>query len=91
MTSSLILSIVTFTLGFSAVFYIAGLIFKKDNLAVTGRFLVYAGILGCTAGIILRWVESYEMGYGHAPLSNLYESLVFFAWTIAVIQVFVEV
>lgn len=36
-----------------------------------------------TAGIGLRWIESYEMGIGHAPLSNLYESLVFFAWAIA--------
>ena len=31
----------------------------------------------------LRWFESYQMGIGHAPLSNLYESLVFFAWAIA--------
>lgn len=36
-----------------------------------------------TAAIGLRWVESYQMGIGHAPLSNLYESLVFFAWTMA--------
>ncbi len=35
-----------------------------------------------TAAIGLRWAESYWMGIGHAPLSNLYESLVFFAWTI---------
>ena len=30
------------------------------------------------------------MGIGHAPLSNLYESLVFFAWTAGVIYLFVE-
>ncbi len=36
-----------------------------------------------TGSIGLRWIESYQMGMGHAPLSNLYESLVFFAWTIA--------
>lgn len=35
-----------------------------------------------TAAIIVRWIESYQMGIGHAPLSNLYESLVFFAWAI---------
>jgi cytochrome c-type biogenesis protein CcsB len=34
-----------------------------------------------TAAIGLRWAESYWMGVGHAPLSNLYESLVFFGWT----------
>ena len=35
-----------------------------------------------TAAIGLRWVESYRMGIGHAPLSNLYESLIFFGWSI---------
>jgi cytochrome c-type biogenesis protein CcsB len=36
-----------------------------------------------TGAIGLRWVESYQQGMGHAPLSNLYESLVFFGWAIA--------
>ncbi len=36
-----------------------------------------------TAAIGLRWIESYQMGIGHAPLSNLYESLVFFGWAVA--------
>ncbi len=35
-----------------------------------------------TFGLILRWVESYQLGIGHAPLSNFYESLVFYAWCI---------
>ena len=30
------------------------------------------------------------MGIGHAPLSNLYESLIFFAWTIALIYIWIE-
>jgi len=41
--------------------------------------LVFFWVLHSTA-IGLRWVESYQAGIGHAPLSNLYESLVFFAW-----------
>jgi cytochrome c-type biogenesis protein CcsB len=48
------------------------------------------GLIGNTAGIVMRWVESYRMGIGHAPLSNLYESLVFFAWTIALLYLFIE-
>lgn len=35
-----------------------------------------------TLGLVIRWVESYKVGYGHAPLSNYYESLVFFSWCI---------
>ncbi len=30
------------------------------------------------------------MGYGHAPFSNMYESLVFFSWTVAILYIFVE-
>jgi cytochrome c-type biogenesis protein CcsB len=36
-----------------------------------------------TVSIGLRWIESYQMGIGHAPLSNLYESLIFFGWAVA--------
>ena len=32
-----------------------------------------------------RWIESYRLGFGHAPLSNMYESLVFFSWCITLI------
>ena len=35
-------------------------------------------------------VESYRLGIGHAPLSNLYESLVFFSWTAGIIYLFME-
>ena len=38
----------------------------------------------------MRWAESYKMGIGHAPLSNMYESLVFFAWTIMLIYLIIE-
>ncbi len=36
-----------------------------------------------TGAIGLRWVESYQQGIGHAPLSNLYESMIFFGWATA--------
>jgi cytochrome c-type biogenesis protein CcsB len=38
----------------------------------------------------MRWVESYTMGIGRIPLSNLYESLVFFSLMIAVIYLVIE-
>jgi cytochrome c-type biogenesis protein CcsB len=47
---------------------------------MTALILVFAAHTGA---IGLRWIESYQMGIGHAPLSNLYESLIFFAWSIA--------
>jgi len=65
-------------------------VFKNS---ITGRFATgaaIAGVAGNTAGIALRWVESYRLGIGHAPLSNLYESLIFFSWAIAVLYLIVE-
>ncbi|MCX8022284.1 MAG: cytochrome c biogenesis protein [Syntrophorhabdaceae bacterium] len=37
------------------------------------------------AGMLLRWIESYQLGIGRAPLTNFYESLVFYAWSIILI------
>lgn len=89
-SSSDIFSIITFIYGLAVLLYIIAWIFKKElpgKLALATTAIAAAGNL---AGIVLRWVESYQMGYGHAPLSNLYESLVFFALCIAALSLFVE-
>ena len=88
--SSLALSSATFIYGLASVFYIGSFAFKKSVLAKAGLWVLIAGFISNTAGIIMRWVESYDMGYGHAPFSNMYESLVFFSWTVAVLYIFVE-
>ena len=90
MTSSIILSIITFVYAASAVMYISSWIFNKTILARIAAFITAIGICGNLAGFILRWVESYQHGIGHAPLSNLFESLVFFALTTAVIYLVIE-
>ena len=91
MESSLILSITTFVYAFASVLYIGSWTFKKEFLAKTGMLVLATGFALNTAGIIMRWIESYQIGYGHAPFSNMYESLVFFAWTICILYIFVEI
>ena len=88
--STLLFSIITFTYLFASLSYICMLVFKKDILGKVGTVVTLVTLLVHTAAIIMRWVESYKIGYGHAPFSNLYESLVFFAWTIALIYLVVE-
>jgi cytochrome c-type biogenesis protein CcsB len=90
MNSSSILSITTFFYGLAGFCYIYAWIFKKPSVGKAGTWVAILGLAGNTAGIALRWVESYQMGIGHAPLSNLYESLVFFAGTITLIYLFIE-
>jgi cytochrome c-type biogenesis protein CcsB len=90
MTSSLLLSWVTFVYGAAGFFYIFAWVFKKSNVGKLATATVVVALVGNAAGFVLRWMESYRLGYGHAPLSNLYESLVFFAFTITVIHLAVE-
>ncbi len=90
MDSSLSLSLATFIYALASIFYIGSFSFKKKVLAKIGFTVLIIGFLFNTGGIILRWIESYQIGYGHAPFSNMYESLVFFSWTVAVLYIFVE-
>ncbi len=90
MTSSMLLSATTFTYGLAGFLYIFAWVFKQTGAGRLATGVTLGGLAGNTAGIVLRWVESYRLGFGHAPLSNLYESLIFFAWTIALIYLFIE-
>ncbi len=90
MNSSSTLSIVTFVYGLSAVLYIVALIFRKETPGRLATWTAVVGVVGNIAGVLLRWMETYKLGYGHAPLSNLYESLVFFSWAIVVLYLFIE-
>jgi len=90
MNSSGILSITTFVYGLAGFCYIYAWVFKRSSVGKAGTWVAILGLAGNTAGIALRWVESYQLGIGHAPLSNLYESLVFFAGTIILIYLFIE-
>lgn len=91
MNSSFLLSLVTFGYFFSAFFYLLSLVLKKQGIGRLATWTLWAFFVIQTGAIILRWVESYQMGIGHAPLSNLYESLIFFAWTIALIYIWIEI
>jgi ABC-type transport system involved in cytochrome c biogenesis permease subunit len=76
----LILSIVTFVYLGAFVLLLVSSVSGKAVSERIGRIATIAGFSLQTAGIIIRWAESYHAGIGHAPLSNFYESLVFFSW-----------
>jgi len=67
-----------------------GTIARKDPLSRTALIVAAGGFSLHTAGLALRWMESYRLGFGHAPLSNFYESLVFFSWAILLIYLVLE-
>lgn len=90
MNSSIFLSATTFIYGLSAFIYLIALVFKKAGMGRYASWVAMIGVAGNLVGIILRWVESYRLGIGHAPLSNLYESLVFFSMCIVLMYLVVE-
>jgi cytochrome c-type biogenesis protein CcsB len=90
MDSSKLLGITTFIYLFASMIYMIMFIFRVKKIGMLATVTTIIGLLVQTAGIGLRWVESYQMGIGHAPLSNMYESLVFFSWCIAALYLVVE-
>ena len=85
MTSSLLFNVTTFAYLVSMLLFFAFMASRSNAVGTGGIAVAYFGLLAQTAAIGLRWKESYDIGFGHAPLSNLYESVVFFSWTIVLI------
>ncbi|MCG6881646.1 MAG: c-type cytochrome biogenesis protein CcsB [Deltaproteobacteria bacterium] len=90
MDSAVILSYTTFIYFFAFMAYLLGMVMHRGFFSRLGTYISLLAFAAQTLGIILRWVESYKMGIGHAPFSNLYESLVFFAWTLMLLYLLME-
>ena len=85
MLSSIILSYVTFAYGFAFLSFILFWMTKNEALNRLGDAVTAISFAVHLSALILRWVESYRMGidYGHVPLTNFYESLIFFSLVIS--------
>ena len=90
MDSSQLLGITTFTYLLASFLYMATLVFRSKTVGLAATVFTVIALLIQTAGLGLRWVESYQMGIGHAPLTNMYESVVFFSWTIIILYLGIE-
>jgi len=90
MESSQLFTYATVAYLASMVAYISYLSFRKEAIGKAASYLTYAGLLMQPVALAMLWIESYQMGIGRVPLSNLYESLVFFTWSTVLIYVAVE-
>jgi len=88
--SSQLLGAVTFVYLFAALAYVALHVFQRRVFGPVGSVLTLAALVLHTGAILWRWLASYQLGYGHAPFSNLYESLILFSWTVALLYLIVE-
>lgn len=69
----------------SAVAYAANISARKRLLTVAATALFVLGLTVNTLAVIFRWIEA-----GRPPFSNMYESLVCFAWAIALVYIVLE-
>ncbi|NLZ17037.1 MAG: c-type cytochrome biogenesis protein CcsB [Desulfobulbaceae bacterium] len=90
MDSSLLFGFTMIAYILASAIYIGGLLFKTPRLGLAGTCLTWGGVAMHSVATLLRWQESYQIGAGHAPLTNMYESLVFFALCIALTHLFLE-
>jgi cytochrome c-type biogenesis protein CcsB len=86
-------SLFVFSMAIYLICFLGYLIFAATRVHRTGTLCTYLLLLGLlvhSGGLVLRWVETHQTGYGYVPLSNMYESLVFFSWTIILIYLILE-
>lgn len=90
MINTTILSWVTFIYFAAFVFYLFRMILGREFWGKIATGVALAGLVAQSIALVIRWKTSYDLGMGHAPLSNFYESLIFFAWTIVMLYLLME-
>lgn len=94
MNSSFFFGLSTIAYILAMVTYITYLGFRKKEIGVVATAITVAGFLSQTMAIGLRWKEFYDleqMGFLRAvPLTNLYESLIFFVWCLILAYLVIE-
>ena len=90
MNDTAILSGVTFVYLLSFLFYLVRMIRGKEFWGSAASWVARIGFLLHTVALLLRWKSSYDLGIGHAPLANFYESLIFFAWAVMLLYLIIE-
>jgi cytochrome c-type biogenesis protein CcsB len=90
MSNVLLFNLTTVLFGVASALYLGALYANNGKIAVYGTWICTAAAVVSTAALGVRWYESYQMGIGRIPVTNLYESLVFFAWAVNLFYLIVE-
>src|SRR4030065_533351 len=73
--------------------FLGYLVFATSRNKILGTLstsLMIIGLVIHSGGLVVRWLETHQTGYGYVLLSNMYESLIFFSWTIVLIYLILE-
>ncbi len=88
--SSSLLGVTTFVYFLCMVISFCYMFFRNSRLYQLVILLAVAGFLFNTAGLGFRWYESYQLGHGRIPVTNLYEALVSLSWTTLIFYFWIE-
>ncbi len=83
------------TLGyiFAMIAYICYLAFRKEGIGKVASGITLLSFASHTIAFALRWYEGYAAGlrnFWRPPISNLYESLIFFVWCLILGYIIIE-
>src|SRR4030043_629465 len=94
MNSSFLFGLSTMAYILAMIIYMIYLAFKKIQIGITATTITIIGFVSQTLAIVLRWKETADLtGMGFlrsAPLTNLYESLIFFVWCLILGYLIIE-
>jgi cytochrome c-type biogenesis protein CcsB len=92
MSSAQLFNLATAIYFVAMVLLVVVMVLRHRRLGTLAVTTVWCGFVAHSAAIGLRWIESYRLpgAIGHAPLSNLYESVIFFAWSIILIYLLID-
>jgi len=90
MSDTTLTSWVTFIYFTAFACYLFRLILGRDFWGRLATVTAWTGLVIQTIALLVRWKTSYDLGIGHVPLSNLYESMVFFSWAIVFLYLVLE-
>lgn len=82
MINTVLFQVTTFIYLLATLLYFLYIAVRKDALGKAGTWTAFVGFAVNSAAMVIRYIESHRLGIGYVPLSNMYESMVFFAWGI---------
>ncbi|MBI5634021.1 MAG: c-type cytochrome biogenesis protein CcsB [Nitrospirae bacterium] len=94
MKSSFFFGFATITYFVAMMLYISYLAFRKSGIGMVATTITIVGFVSQSLALLLRWAEFAELGQmgwlRAVPLTNLYESLVFFVWCLIAVYLIIE-
>jgi len=94
MDSSLFFGLSTIAYILAMIIYITYLAFRKPQIGIAATTITITGFISQTFAIAMRWKEFNDLsGMGFlrsVPLTNLYESMIFFVWCLILGYLIIE-